>query len=81
MIQKKIESLAMLHIDKVLHFGIGLLMAQLAYVWIWFLLLPIIFGLAKELYDKYSRKTGFNWWDWIVTTAGVIPVIVVLILK
>lgn len=77
--QKKIENA--ISKDKLLHFCIGLLLAQLGYLSLWFLLLPILIGTIKELYDKYVRETGFNWWDWTVTVAGVIPVIVVLILK
>lgn len=78
-LQTKIENL--IEKDKLMHFCIGLLIAQLAYLWVWFIVLPIGIGLAKELYDKYVRKTGFNWWDWIATVAGVIPVIVMLLLK
>ncbi|MFV0312268.1 MAG: hypothetical protein ACK5KN_11555 [Dysgonomonas sp.] len=78
--QKKIESLAILHIDKLLHFGIGLLLAQLAYVWIWFVLLPLLIGFVKELYDQFIRKTGFNWLDLYITALGALPVLFVLLL-
>ncbi len=78
--QKKIEGLAILHIDKVLHFVIGLLLAQFAYVWVWFILLPLIIGLAKELYDKYVRKTGFYWLDLIFTISGAIPAGIILLI-
>lgn len=78
--QKKIEGLAILHIDKVLHFVIGLLLAQFAYVWVWFILLPLFVGLIKELYDKYVRKTGFNWLDLIVTISGAIPAGIILLI-
>ena len=67
--------------DKLIHFCIGLLLSQLMYFSLWFLLLPVVIGTAKELYDKYIRKTGFNWWDLLVTTLGIVPVLVILILN
>lgn len=77
-IQTKIESL--IEKDKLMHFCVGLLLAQFAYIDILFLLLPIGVGIAKELYDKYIRKTGFNWWDWIVTMLGCVPVVIVYLI-
>lgn len=67
--------------DKLMHFCIGLLLAQFAYLWIGFIALPLIIGVAKELYDKYVRKTGFNWFDLLATGLGCIPVIVLLMFK
>lgn len=64
--------------DKLLHFTLGLLLALLAFVWVWFIFLPIVVGLLNELYDKYVRKTGFNWWDLLATVSGVVPVLAVL---
>lgn len=77
-IQSKIENA--IPKDKLFHFCIGLLLAQLAYLSIWFLLLPIIIGTTKELYDKYVRRTGFNWWDWFTTVLGIVPVLIVYFL-
>jgi hypothetical protein len=77
-LQVKIENLV--EKDKLMHFCIGLLLAQLAYVWVWLILLPVIAGFVKELYDKYVRKTGFNRWDWLATVAGCIPVAVICFL-
>ena len=71
----------MIEKDKLIHFCISLLLSQLAYLCVWFILVPIGVGITKELYDKYVRKTKFNWRDWIVTVAGIIPVMVILILR
>lgn len=78
-LQKKIEN--RIEKDKLIHFCIGLLLAQLAYLWVWFILLPLIVGGAKELYDKYVRETGFNGWDWLATVLGVVPVLIILQFK
>lgn len=78
-LQSKIEN--MVEKDKLIHFCIGLLLAQFAYLWFGFIALPLIIGIAKELYDKYVRKTGFNWWDLVVTGVGCLPVLIVLMIK
>lgn len=78
-LQTKIEN--MIEKDKLIHFCVGLLMAQLIYFSLWFILLPVIIGTAKEVYDKYVRKTGFNWWDLLATVSGVVPVLVVIVVK
>lgn len=75
MLQSKIENA--IPKDKLIHFCIGLLLAQFVYLSLWFLLLPITIGVIKELYDKYIRKTGFDWIDLLVTTSGIIPVLCV----
>ena len=76
--QEKIETYCRNNQDKVLHFIIGLLLSQLAYIWIWFIAFPVILGLVKELYDEYVRKTGFNWQDLLATVLGVVPVLVII---
>lgn len=78
-LQTKIENL--IEKDKLMHFCVGLLLAQLIYLSLWFVLLPVFIGIVKELYDKYVRKTGFNWWDLLATVLGVVPVLVILITK
>lgn len=77
-IQQKIENI--IKKDKLIHFCIGLLFAQLMYFSLWFLLLPMVIGIVKELYDKYVRKTGFNWWDLLATVLGVVPVLILYFL-
>lgn len=78
-LQQKIENI--IPKDKLMHFCVGLLLAQFAYLCVWLLVLPLIVGISKELYDKYVRKTGFNWWDLLATVLGVVPVICIMIIK
>lgn len=79
--QQVIENWCRSNIDKVLHFIIGLTISQLAYLWIWFLFLPLVIGLVKEIFDNYSRKTGFNWLDLAATITGCVPVIAVWLIN
>ena len=76
--QKKIEDA--IQKDKLMHFCVGLLLAQLMYFSLWLIFIPAIVGFTKEVYDKYIRKTGFNWWDLFTTILGIVPVLVVLVL-
>lgn len=76
-LQQRIESIEK---DKLIHFCIGLLLSQLIYLSLWFVLFPVIAGIAKEIYDKYVRKTGFNWWDLLATVLGIVPVLVVIMI-
>lgn len=62
--------------DKLLHFTIGLLLSLPAFVCGWLILLPIAVGLLTELYDRYVHKTKFDWFDWLATSLGVIPVLI-----
>ena len=78
-LQTKIENL--IPKDKLIHFCSGLMAAQFAYVWIWFILLPIVIGIVKEFYDKYIRKTSFNWFDLLATVLGAVPVLIITLLK
>lgn len=78
-IQTKIENA--IPADKLLHFYCGFLLAHFAHIWIWFLLLPIIAGFGKELFDKYIKKSKFDVKDMLVTWAGGVPVVVIIILK
>jgi len=34
------------------------------------MLLAILAGFLKELYDKFVKKTCFDWLDWAVTNVG-----------
>lgn len=77
-LQMKIENA--IEKDKLMHFCVGLLLAQLIYLSLWFILLPPVIGIMKELFDKYVRSTGFNWWDLLATVLGVVPVLVVFLI-
>lgn len=78
-LQKKIEN--SIPKDKLLHFCTGLLMSLLMILSVWFIIIPIVVGLGKELYDKYVRKTFFDVKDMLVTWMGVIPIMIILIIK
>lgn len=78
MLQSKIEN--MIQKDKLMHFCAGLLLAQFAYLWIWLLVIPVIVGIAKEIYDRYVRKTGFSWSDLLATVLGSVPVLVMILI-
>ena len=78
-LQGKIEN--MISKDKLLHFCAGLILAQLAYVCIWFIFLPLVVGIAKELYDMCIRKTGFNIFDLIATITGAVPALIIWLIK
>jgi len=66
--------------DKLMHFCTGLLLALFAILWGWLILLPFVVGVAKEILDKYVRKTGFDTKDMLVTWLGAIPVVVILLI-
>ena len=34
------------------------------------MLLSFLAGFLKELYDKFIKKTYFDWYDWLATTVG-----------
>lgn len=74
--QKKIEKI--IPKDKLLHFCIGLLLSLLAIIWVWLIFIPIIVGVAKEILDKYVRKTGYNVKDMFATWLGIVPVLMIL---
>ena len=78
-LQSKIEKIVPK--DKLMPFCIGLLLAQLAYLSLWFIVLPLFVGVVKELYDKYIRKTGFNWLDLLATVFGIMPVLVIILFR
>lgn len=67
--------------DKLLHFCAGLLLSLLMILSVWFIVIPIVIGISKELYDKYVRKTFFDVKDMLVTWMGVVPIMIVLSIK
>ena len=69
--------------DKQYHFCAGLLI----YLWsqfiftIWIALIPIIaIGVAKELYDYFSKKGTPDVNDLLYTIYGAIPIIIIKLL-
>ena len=65
--QKIIEKVG---IDRLLHFAFGGWVACIASEWYYALLIGFIIGLAKELFDKYIKKSRFDWLDLLATFAG-----------
>lgn len=65
----------MIPIDKIIHFLAGYAVADIAYQFYpafggWIILFAISAGLLKEMYDKYIKKTMFDWRDLLVTILG-----------
>jgi VanZ family protein len=71
--------------DKIKHFIAGFVVCIVGYFLILFIqrylnfnvqaslagmLLAFLAGLLKELYDKFIKKTYFDWLDWAVTNVG-----------
>ena len=65
----------MIPIDKILHFLAGYAIADLAYhlhpaFGGWIILFAVGAGLLKELYDKYIKKSVFDYKDLVLTITG-----------
>ena len=76
----------MIPIDKILHFFAGYAIADLAYhlhpdFGGWIILFAVGAGLAKELYDKYIKKSVFDWKDLVVTILGGFGAVWVSLIK
>ncbi|MFA5340421.1 MAG: hypothetical protein WC332_01465 [Clostridia bacterium] len=71
----------MIQTDKLKHFIAGFAICIVGYFLISILAIPVqaslagmllafLAGLLKELYDKFVKKTYFDWFDWAVTNVG-----------
>lgn len=78
--QTKIENWAKVNQDKVLHFIAGMCLSMLIVFSWWFILIPLGIGVAKEVVDKYIRKTKFDTMDIIATWCGIVPIVLVLLI-
>jgi len=79
--------------DKLKHFIAGFVICIIGYVVIGLftsviqaslagLFLAFLAGLLKELYDKFIKKTCFDWGDWAMTNiGGIIGFIVIEVIK
>lgn len=56
--------------DRLLHFAFGGWLACLAPNWYYALLVGLLVGLFKELFDKYIKKSVFDFGDWLATFLG-----------
>lgn len=68
-------------VDKILHFAFGGWLACLAPNWYYALLIGFIVGLGKELFDRYVRKSTFDYIDWFATFSGSILTAIYLMIK
>ena len=61
-------------LDKMLHFLVGFFLASLTTVFVhdptWGILTAIVAGFLKECYDKWIKKTRFDYLDWWATGFG-----------
>ena len=67
--------------DKLLHFTITLLLTLPCIIEFKFIIVPIIICILKEVIDKYIRKTGFDKKDVLFGFFGMIPVLIILLIK
>ena len=61
----------MIRTDYILHFLAGFFLATIVTTWLppyTALIVAFVAGLLKEIYD--IKKTGFDWKDLVLTTAG-----------
>lgn len=78
-IQSKIED--RIQKDKLMHFIGGLLLSYAMFYSFWCVAIPLVFGLLKELVDKYVRKGKFDIKDLFATYLGVIPNSIVIFVQ
>ena len=62
-------------IDKANHFIVGYLIYSIFFLIIgyWALVPVFIAAAGKEVFDSYTRKLPFDWYDFLYTIAGCIP--------
>lgn len=61
----------MIRPDLVLHFLAGFfIVTLLQFDWAFAILAVVIIGVGKEFYDKFVRKTMFDWKDLACTITG-----------
>lgn len=78
-IQRKVENA--IQKDKLMHFIGGLLLSYAMFYSFWCILIPLSFGLLKELADKYIRKGKFDMKDIFATYLGIIPNSIVIFVQ
>lgn len=58
-------------IDKITHFGLGYMIADMAEkTGLWALLIATAIGVLKELFDRYVKNGVFDWLDLAFTFGG-----------
>ena len=76
----------MIRTDLILHFLAGYAIADFAYhlhpaFGGWVILFAIVAGISKELYDKYIKKSVFDYKDLIMTIVGGLGAVWVSLIK
>lgn len=78
--QQKIKNFIDRH-DKLVHWltcvAIGLFILWLTRSIYWSIAAIVVAGFGKELYDKFVKKTFFDWWD-IVADLAAIPIVLLI---
>ena len=76
-LQQKIENIARIHQDKILHFIVGYLLFAVVQLFVcgWLALgLVAIVAMLKELFDTLKNEpTGWGWLDFLFTILGALP--------
>jgi len=67
-LQNKI--IALIGIDKILHFSVAGWVSSYGPEWWMRILIAFILGILKELIDKFLRGSEFDWKDVMWTTLG-----------
>ena len=71
--------------DKICHISIGFIIGfilTIVFSQLWGSIAFIILGVGKELYDKYIKKTEFDFFDMFGTMAGgFMGVLIALLIK
>ena len=58
-------------IDKIAHFALGYMIADLCEkTGFYAVLIALLAGVSKELFDKYVKHTVFDWFDLACTVGG-----------
>ena len=58
-------------IDKIVHFALGYMIADLfELTGFYSVLIALLAGISKELYDKYYKHKVFDWFDLACTAGG-----------
>ena len=78
-IQSKVEKA--MQKDKLMHFIGGLLLSYSMFYSFWCVVIPLAFGLLKELADKYIRNGKFDVKDLFFTYIGIIPNSIVIFVQ
>jgi len=80
---------SILKFDKLLHFFIGTILTLCGFaiflqngIITEIFILPLFFGIVKELFDYFVKKTFFSWLDLLFTNiTAIILTLLILIIK